>query len=130
MQLRQSVPQSPKQNPKQNPSQSLLILGSNPLEVVDRLFLQIVVDLAVVLAHMLRIPPITAAQILSRHWVERECRSCTFQGNVAVAHDGLSDVLKAVVDVPRHLDGGRVARELQGVVGVEDGVDAVELVRH
>ena len=76
---------------------------------------------------MLPIPPIAAANVFSRYGILREGRSRPLECNVARAHYTLSQVFEAVVDVPRHLDW---TLQLQPVVRIEDGVEAVQLMCH
>jgi hypothetical protein len=78
---------------------------------------------------MLSIPAITATPV-STLFVERETRRSAFQGDIARTHDGLSDVLETVIDVPRHLYQTGVLVDRQERVGVEDRVQTVQLVRH
>lgn len=97
--------------------------------MIDSVFLQILVHLAIVLAHVLRIPAITASPILSRHIVARKGRRRSLERNIACAHDRLSEILEAVVDVPGHLDwvhhhrGGEC--EFLNIVGLEDSVQTM-----
>lgn len=81
--------------------------------------------LAVVLAHVIGVPPVAAAH------VGGEGRLLAFEGDVAAAHDALAEVVEAVCEVPRAF-----GRHLVGPVGGHggkgrgDGVEAVELVCH
>lgn len=70
--------------------------------------LEILVNLPIVLAHVPRVPPVAAALALG------ERRLGALERHVAAAHDGLAEVVEAVLDVP-----GVVGRGLaEGEMGV------------
>lgn len=93
------------------------------LIVIRPNLLQMRLDLRVVAAHMLTIPSITSAIVI------REGSLQALQRQICAAHDRLPHVVEAVNHVPvvilRQLD---VA--LQARVHFDDGVQAVQLVRH
>lgn len=72
--------------------------------------LQVSVDLAVVLANVLRVPPVAPALAVG------ERRLGALERHVAAAHDGLAEVVEAVLDVPGVVGGW--AAEGEASVGV------------
>ena len=102
--------------------------------MVDRLFLQILCDLTVVFAYMLCVPAIAASLVFSI-WIQRERSRSTFQRNIAGTHYSLSDILEAMVHVPRLLDRidlqeRAIKRDRHRIVGVQYRVQAMQLVCH
>lgn len=100
-----------------------------PLYVVNGLLLEIRRDLTVVFADMFRIPTIAASLILAVR-TKWEGRRGAFQCNITCTHDRLSDVLEAVVHMPRllnrvHFQKGTVECNRHRVVSVEYCVQAV-----
>lgn len=101
--------------------------------MIDRFLLQVLVYLPVVFAHMLRIPPIASTSILTVFIAWETCRS-SFQCHISRAHYCLSDVFKAVIDVPWHFD--RIRRhwrgdhKFHGIVRAQYGVKTVKLMRY
>lgn len=94
-----------------------------PLHMVDRLLLEVPLDLAVVFAHVLRIPPVAASQVFAMH-AQWERGRGALQRDVACTHDRLSDVIKAMVHMPRllygiYLEERLIERDSHGVVGGE-----------
>ena len=97
--------------------------------MINSLLLQIPINLPIILTNMLRIPPITPTPILAP-LICRKRRRCPLQRYIPRTHNRLPDILKAVIDMPRHFDDLGVPRRQNEIVRVEDGVEAVELVGH
>jgi hypothetical protein len=105
-----------------------------PLHMVDGLLLEILRNLTVVFAHMLCVPTIAASLILTVRTQRKGCRG-TFQCNITCTHDRLSDVLEAVVYMPRLLYGidlgeRAVERDRHRVVSIENRIQTVQLMCH
>lgn len=85
--------------------------------------LQITLDLAVILADVLRIPPIAAAVLV------REGRLMSLQGDIGAAHDRLPHIIKAVDHMPVMVTWQRDVG-LETGVGLHNGEETVQLVGH
>lgn len=87
------------------------------------MLLQNPLHLLIVLAHMLRIPAITAQHAI------RKRRMLALERRISTAHDALSKVFKAVRQVPFHLLRDVLAG-LETRVHLKDVVQTMQLVRH
>lgn len=91
--------------------------NSDPKSVVRPIPVHVIIDLAIVLADMLRVPTITPVE------TDGEGGLGTFKGYISAAHDVKPEILETVLDVPRHL-----CRDSVGIgpqVGREDSQDVV-----
>lgn len=93
----------------------LVIIGPNPLQPLSHL--------ALILTHMLTIPPIAPPIMI------RKRRFQPLKRHVSTAHDGLAHVIEAMDHVPVMIFFERVVGRDAAVDG-DDGVEAVQLVGH
>lgn len=114
---------------------SISVLRSrDPLDMIDGFPLKILRNLTVVFADMLRVPTIAPSLVFSV-WTQRKGGCSTFQRNIAGTHYSLSDILEAMVHVPRLLDRidlqeRAIKRDRHRIVGVQYRVQAMQLVCH